>query len=79
MFGALAGRDIGFHVPVIACLALLLPCGVCLAWRFLSVPSTAGAKLLEAFAGLWVLLSYLVLGVAPLYLHSYVPGRESTP
>ena len=79
IFGVLAARAIGFLVPVAACFTVLFPWGAHLAWRFLSVPSTARAKRLEAFAGVWVLLNYLILGVAPLYLHSYAPGRESTP
>lgn len=79
VFGAMAARDIDFLVPLIACFAVLLPWGALLAWSFLSAPSMARAKRLEAFAGVWVLLNYLILGVAPLYLHSYALGRESTP
>jgi hypothetical protein len=79
LFGALAARDIGFQVPMAGCLAVLLLWGTYLAWSFLSAPATASAKRLETFAGLWVLLTYLILGVAPLYSSWYTAGGESAP
>lgn len=79
LFGVLAARDIGFHAPMAVCLAVLLLWGAYLALSFLSVPATASAKRLENFAGMWVLLTYLMLGIAPLYQGWYMLGGASTP
>ena len=62
----MASAKIGFAKPVTGTLAFLLSLSGLFAWRFLSGPTGAGARLLENFSGLWTLTMYLSLGAMPL-------------
>jgi 4-hydroxybenzoate polyprenyltransferase len=72
---ALAASQIDFLLPVIAVLAVLLLTAVNITGRFLHAPDTASAKRLEVFSGVWTILVYLSVGVAPIYRHWWSSAR----
>jgi len=65
--GALGvGYQVSFFVPTVVVMSLLLLVGMRHTFRFRAMPDVAGAKKLETFSGLWVIASYLVMGILPL-------------
>lgn len=63
----IVGYQVNFFIPVAVLMSALLTLGFKITLQFSHTPETAGiAKKLENFSGLWVVLSYLVLGVVPL-------------
>ncbi len=60
-----ASWDIGFFVPVVVVVCLLLVAATLVSRTFLREPNAKNAKWIETFAGLWTLSLYLVLGVVP--------------
>jgi 4-hydroxybenzoate polyprenyltransferase len=62
-----ASTRIDFLRPIALMLGLLLGFAVFLVCQLLAEPTTARAKLLEHFSGVWTLLLYLSLGLIPLY------------
>ena len=64
----MAARAISFLMPVVALLALGL---VTAAWLIGRYRRGLSGKKLEAFAGMWTLALYLVLGAVPLILRSF--------
>ena len=64
--GAWVSADrIGLAGPILGSLAVLMIIALCIAWCFLHRPSTKQAKRIEHMSGLWTLLIYLGLAVAP--------------
>ena len=63
----IVGYQVGFFIPVALLMSFLLFMGMQISIQFSRTPEKAGiAKKLENFSGLWVVLSYLILGVVPL-------------
>ena len=61
------GYQVGFFIPVVCLMSALLLTGLYIIRQFSRQPEKEGiAKKLENFSGLWVVLSYLTLGVIPL-------------
>jgi len=64
--GAWVSADrIGLAGPIVGWLAVLMLFALSIAWRFLHGPSKKRAKRIEHMSGLWTLLTYLGLAVAP--------------
>lgn len=63
-----AAARIDALLPVAVILGLALSAAALLARAFLRAPTTAAAKRIETFSGLWTLLLYLSLGALPLLL-----------
>lgn len=61
----LAARPTGVIVEVVVKLAFFLPLAAWPAAAFLRAPTTARAKAIEAFAGLWTIFIYFLLGLMP--------------
>ena len=62
----LAAARIDFVIPVAAVLATMLLTASVVVWRFLAVPTKSRSKLIETLAGVWTILLYLSIGVAPM-------------
>jgi 4-hydroxybenzoate polyprenyltransferase len=62
----LAADRVGFLVPAIVILTVLLLAAGLTTWRFLAQLRPCGGKVIEHFAGVWTLLLYLTVGAAPL-------------
>lgn len=61
------GYQVNFFIPVALLMTFLLLIGLKITTQFSCLPEKAGmAKKLENFSGIWVVLSYLILGVIPL-------------
>ena len=65
---AIAAAGIGFAIPLVSTLGVLLMVSSALAFRF-SRQHIHGKKI-EAITGVWTLVLYLMLGLVPLFLHS---------
>ncbi|HEX8212358.1 MAG TPA: hypothetical protein VF584_19440 [Longimicrobium sp.] len=61
----LAARPTGVTVEVVVKLAFFLPFAAWPAAAFLRAPTTARAKAIETFAGLWTIFIYFLLGLMP--------------
>ena len=65
--GALGvGWQVNFFAPTLVVMTLLLLAGLRHISRFRAEPDAAGAKKLEKFSGLWVIVCYLMMGILPL-------------
>ena len=62
----LAAREIGFAGPVSWLLVILLVAAIAIGVRFLYLPITSRAKLIETMSGVWTILMYLSVGAIPL-------------
>jgi 4-hydroxybenzoate polyprenyltransferase len=60
-----AARRIGVAEPAAGLMVVLLGTGSILGWRFLRLPGTHRAKMVEVMSGVWTLLLYLCLGALP--------------
>lgn len=65
--GALGvGLQVNFFWPTLVFMTVLLLAGFRQAFRFVAEPTAGGAKKLEHFSGLWVIVCYLMMGILPL-------------
>jgi 4-hydroxybenzoate polyprenyltransferase len=60
-----AARRIGVAEPAAGLMAVLFGTASHLGWRFLRLPGTHRAKMVEVMSGAWILLLYLCLGAVP--------------
>jgi 4-hydroxybenzoate polyprenyltransferase len=75
VFAGLATVQIGFLIPDLCLLGVLLAIAALLSARFLRNPVRKNAKAFELFSGIWTLLMYLSLGAVP-WLLRYYRGRN---
>jgi 4-hydroxybenzoate polyprenyltransferase len=68
VLASVAANRIGFEMPVLATLSVIVGISATLAFRFLRTQRGGEGKRLETLAGIWSLLLYLSLGVMPLAL-----------
>lgn len=61
-----ATAGVGFHAPAAALLAPVLTIASVVVWSFRQKPEPRFARLFEPLSGLWILLTYLSLGILPL-------------
>lgn len=69
----LAVRPVGFAVPVLTVLTLLLLGAIAVCARYLHAEKPGTGKLVEAMAGIWSIVMYLSIGLGP-WLARYVAG-----
>ncbi len=72
-FACMAAHGIRFETPVFMILACVVVIAAALAVHFLRSQSSGAGKRLETMAGLWSLVLYLSLGVAPLAWQHWRP------
>jgi 4-hydroxybenzoate polyprenyltransferase len=76
---AVAAWHVGFLLPVAGVLVALLVTAAGIAGRFLRAPDTGGAKRVEAFSGVWTLLVYVSVGIAPVGWHRWSFAPAGSP
>jgi 4-hydroxybenzoate polyprenyltransferase len=64
-----AASLIRFAVPVAGVTSALIAIAAFVVHTFLLSPTTRNAKIIEGFSGIWTLLMYLSLGIAPRFFH----------
>ena len=64
----IAAARITFVAPVAFVVAVSLSTAATIAWRFLRWQGRADARRIEQMSGVWTLLMYLSLGIAPLFV-----------
>jgi hypothetical protein len=64
--GLMAAARVGFLVPVVCLLVVLLGTAALAAWRFLKHPLPGSGKVIEKVSGVWILLLNLGVGTVPL-------------
>jgi 4-hydroxybenzoate polyprenyltransferase len=69
----LAVRPVGFVVPVVTVLTLLLLGAVAVCYRYLRTEAPGTGRLVETMAGIWSIVMYLSIGLGP-WLGRYVAG-----
>lgn len=62
----IVGFQVGFFIPIILLMTLLLIWGVSILKKFSHTRKLTEAKKLEFFSGIWVISSYLIMGIIPL-------------
>jgi 4-hydroxybenzoate polyprenyltransferase len=64
----IAAARITFVTPVAFVVAVSLSTAATIAWRFMRWQERADARRIEQMSGVWTLLMYLSLGIAPLFV-----------
>jgi 4-hydroxybenzoate polyprenyltransferase len=64
-----AASLIRFAIPVAAVTSVLIAIAAFTVYTFLRHPITRNARIIEGFSGIWTLLMYLSLGIAPRFVH----------
>jgi len=69
LLATLAAIRIGFWIPLLGALLLLVIGSAAVALRFLKAPTTGGGQIFEKLSGVWTIALYLLLGVVPAVAH----------
>jgi 4-hydroxybenzoate polyprenyltransferase len=70
IMAVMAGRRVGFGLPVAALSAILVIASVMCAARFLTRPVAGSGKSIERISGVWTVLVYTSCGIIPMLLSS---------